>query len=349
MYDKVTNIHLEPTTKCNARCPQCPRNVFGSSLLSPDLTEVDFSVEEAKQIFSDPFYNNINFVSVNGTSGDIVMHSEAEMFMAYIISRFPNIELHTNGGAKGKDFWISLAKPNVRVEFGIDGLEDTHHLYRRNTRFDTVIKNAKTYIDAGGNATWMMTVFKHNEHQIEMCKSMSKELGFKNFVARPSTRFESSGYYPVVDKNYNIEYWLEQTHHELFYGKNSKQNDKENAKKFWLDKLKADPFLLQGFGNNVIIDDKVDCFSKKNNSIFITAKKEITPCCWISNPYDKNYKNLFNRLCKKYNIENTFNNLLVNNVEDILKGELFKILDNNFKINKNFKVCSINCSIANKT
>ena len=187
MYDNVTAIHLEPTTKCNARCPQCPRNVFGSSLLTPDLTEVDFSVEEAKQIFSDPFYNNIDCVTVNGTSGDIVMHSEAEMFMDYIISRFPYIELHTNGGARSKDFWISLAKPNVKVEFGIDGLEDTHHLYRRNTRFDTVIKNAKTYIEAGGNASWVMTVFKHNEHQIDMCKSMSKELGFKNFVEYFST------------------------------------------------------------------------------------------------------------------------------------------------------------------
>lgn len=344
MYDNVTNIHLEPTTKCNARCPQCPRNIYGSSMLAPDITELDFTYKEAKQIFSQSFYDSINCVTVNGTSGDIVMHSEAELFMEYLINRFPSIELHTNGGARNSEFWKLLAKPNVTVEFGIDGLADTHHLYRRNTRFDTVLKNAKTFIDAGGKATWTMTVFKHNEHQIDQCNQLSIEYGFQNFIARPSIRFESSGFYPVIDKDYNIEYWLEKTHHQKFYGENNNFNNKEKAKEFWSDKLKDDSFFLMGIGTNRIVDDAVDCYSKKTQSIFITAKKELTPCCWISNPYDKNYKNLYNRLCKKLDIDPSFNNLLVNSAEDILKSDFFKILNNNFKVNKNFKVCSINCS-----
>ena len=31
----------------------------------------------------------------------------------------------------------------VKVVFGIDGLEDTNHLYRRNVKFEKVIANAK--------------------------------------------------------------------------------------------------------------------------------------------------------------------------------------------------------------
>ena len=27
--DKVTMLHVEPTSKCNASCPGCPRNNYG--------------------------------------------------------------------------------------------------------------------------------------------------------------------------------------------------------------------------------------------------------------------------------------------------------------------------------
>ena len=39
----------------------------------------------------------------------------------------------TNGGARSKQWWTDLGKltkGKMRVTFGIDGLEDTNHLYR---------------------------------------------------------------------------------------------------------------------------------------------------------------------------------------------------------------------------
>ena len=57
-----------------------------------------------------------------------------------------------------------IAKAKVKVTFGIDGLQDTNHLYRISTNFDKIIKNAKAFIDAGGFAKWHMLVFEHNEH-----------------------------------------------------------------------------------------------------------------------------------------------------------------------------------------
>ena len=42
-YDKdIVGLHLEPTSKCNAKCPQCPRNVYGSNHLLDNLQEEDF-------------------------------------------------------------------------------------------------------------------------------------------------------------------------------------------------------------------------------------------------------------------------------------------------------------------
>ena len=46
----IIGIHLEPTSKCNAKCPQCPRNVFGSSHLLDNLQEEDFPIELLDQI-----------------------------------------------------------------------------------------------------------------------------------------------------------------------------------------------------------------------------------------------------------------------------------------------------------
>ena len=50
------------------------------------------------------------------------------------------------------------------IEFALDGLEDTHSMYRQNTNWRTVIRNAETFISAGGYAIWKFIKFKHNQH-----------------------------------------------------------------------------------------------------------------------------------------------------------------------------------------
>ena len=56
---------------------------------------------------------------------------------------------------------------NGRVDFNIDGLQDTNHVYRKNTNFEKIIDNASAYIRMGGIAEWNYIVFKHNQHQID--------------------------------------------------------------------------------------------------------------------------------------------------------------------------------------
>ena len=41
-YQDITSIHLEVTSKCQARCPMCPRRLHGGPLLEGlDLEEID--------------------------------------------------------------------------------------------------------------------------------------------------------------------------------------------------------------------------------------------------------------------------------------------------------------------
>ena len=78
----IIGIHLEPTSKCNAKCPQCPRNVFGSSHLLDNLQEEDFPIELLDQI-DIPVLND---VLINGNYGDIVMHSKPKEFIEALVN-----------------------------------------------------------------------------------------------------------------------------------------------------------------------------------------------------------------------------------------------------------------------
>ena len=46
----------------------------------------------------------------------------------------------------GTDVGKILQKDDI-INFDLDGLADTHHIYRINTKFENVLSNAKTVID----------------------------------------------------------------------------------------------------------------------------------------------------------------------------------------------------------
>ena len=165
------------------------------------------------------------------------------------------LQMHTNGSGRNKNWWKELASLNVKVIFGIDGLEDTHKLYRINTHWDRIIDNATHFIHNGGDARWDMLVFKHNEHQVDTCEQMSKELGFKGFSIKHTTRFKD-GKFDVIDDDYNIT-------HTLFPSKKSLEMI-EPAQKAQQEKLPI-----------------ITCKAKQDNQMYISANGNVSPCCWL--------------------------------------------------------------------
>ena len=102
----------------------------------------------------------------------------------------PNITLgmDSNGSARDKVWWTELASilcnPKDYVIFGIDGLKDTNHIYRRGANWESIIENVNAYVSNGGIAHWDMLVYQHNEHQINAAIELAKELGFKWFRSK---------------------------------------------------------------------------------------------------------------------------------------------------------------------
>jgi len=258
MYNinEVRAIHLEVTSKCQARCPMCPRRINGGPL-NPFLELNEITLEQFQEWFFIDFIKQLNHLNMCGNLGDPIVAKDTLEIFKYLRKHNATMSLvmHTNGSARTPEWFEELAKLQVRIVFGIDGLEDTHHLYRVDTEWQKIINNAKAFITAGGDARWDMLAFKHNEHQIDECRALSKELGFKDFYIKHTSRFKD-GKYHVLDtlgKTTSILYPTSKSN--IMISKVS------NAEKEILPVIK--------------------CKAKRDNQMYVAANGTITPCCWI--------------------------------------------------------------------
>lgn len=260
-YDQIREVHLEISSLCNARCPLCPRNFRGYPY-NDGYVEANLTLTNAQHIFLPALLKQLTRIWINGNFGDAVMNPETPDIVEYFRSHNKDliIDISTNGSARNQEFWIRLAQAKSNVSFCLDGLGDTHHLYRQNTSWSTILNNAKIFISAGGSATWKMIPFDHNKHQIEECKTLSNQLGFTQFELVPDGRDKG----PVFDKQGNLihvlgNYTGEQNFEILF------------------NKKKTDLILLE----NITVEKKnnINCYTKKAKSIYISATGEVYPCC----------------------------------------------------------------------
>jgi MoaA/NifB/PqqE/SkfB family radical SAM enzyme len=254
--EDIKDIHLEITSKCQAKCPMCPRRINGG-VINPLITLAEIELETFKKWFSESFVKQLNSLFMCGNLGDPIIARDCLEIFDYLKKTNPNIHLsmHTNGSARDIDWWKRLAKLNVRVVFGIDGLKDTHHLYRISTDWDKIIKNAQAFIEEGGHAEWHMLIFQHNEHQIDACRKLSEELGFKNFQIKHTTRFEK-GKFHVLDehgKTINILYPTE----------------------------KSKEMMSKAVGYITDIKPEIKCKAQKHKQFYVSAEGNISPCCWL--------------------------------------------------------------------
>jgi sulfatase maturation enzyme AslB (radical SAM superfamily) len=154
---------------------------------------------------------------------------------------------------------------NHLVLFGIDGLADTHSLYRIGTDFDMIIRNAQAFIAAGGKARWNFITFQHNEHQLEQCRQLAKELGFESFHEKQTSRFIGSKQFNVFDRGGKI------THTLLPPGE---------QKIAFIDRKTVENY------REVIKTATISCQIEDERSIYVDAQGHLWPCCFLASvPY----------------------------------------------------------------
>lgn len=257
--DQIKHIELELSSYCNASCPLCPRNLFGYEKIDLGYVKKHLTLNKVKQILDKNFLKQIEKIVFEGNFGDPLMNPELLEIVKYLDKP---IDIFTNASLQTESFWKDLAKYPVTVYFAIDGLEDTHSIYRRNTDYNKILKNAKTFIAAGGNAVWKMIKFDHNQHQIVAAEALSKELGFKKFQLVDHGR--NNG--PVFNNNGDLE--------------NVIGNFTGNIElSHYIDIIKNGDMFIEDIYDQP--KKTVKCMAKNNNSIYISSTGEVYPCCFM--------------------------------------------------------------------
>lgn len=245
-------LQVESTTKCNAWCPGCGRNQDGFGL-APNLVLQDLSVERLTETLQQ--FTDLDTVHFCGTFGDAIA---AKNFVDQLIAAKPHckkIQINTNGSLRTTEWWSDLAGLLQDIEhdiwFCLDGLEDTHSIYRQGTDFKTVIANASAFIQAGGTASWQFIPWQHNEHQIRDCIKLSQQLGFKKFrfINNVRTNFQARHY--RTGEPVNILPWSKNTKFSRFA--QPRTHVPESA-----------------------------CMHLTQPSVYLNANGRLSVCCWIN-------------------------------------------------------------------
>lgn len=282
-FDKIDEYQIEITTYCNAACPQCPRNNLGTGI-NPHMPLTHLPQSVIDQAFDIELCQLLRQVFFCGSYGDPIMHPDFLDILRDFRSKSPTLWLyiHTNGGVHDPEYWAEIAaimNGYGQIDFGIDGLADTLHLYRKNVKYNSAIANAQAFINAGGRAQWNFIVFRHNEHQIEQVQQLGKSMGFYNVLIRKTGRFLNHSTmteidsWPVAGADYVLEPPVNEQYRNrsMQYLPNLKQQYKDVGEYFNTTPIKCDALM--------------------GRKVAINAEGIVLPCNFFNhNLYDARFK-----------------------------------------------------------
>ena len=187
---QIRQLTTELTFRCNAKCPACHR----WKPLRVNLNDAKYTItlERFKQLFNPELLQNLEWLVLNGNFGDSIMNKQFREIISYVKSQGTRLLIHTNGGIHDHDYWTDVGNiltDRDIINFDLDGLWDTHSKYRINTKFDTVLSNAKSVIATNrAQVHWKYIVFEHNKHQIDEARELAKTSGFTTFSTVKTSR-----------------------------------------------------------------------------------------------------------------------------------------------------------------
>lgn len=315
-YDELRVVHLELTSRCNAACPLCPRNVAGGEV-NPRLPLAELSLKDVQRLLEPELVARLGKVMLCGNYGDPAVASDCLDVVRYLRQQGSSLDisLHTNGGVRRPEWWAQLAEVVSDCKFGIDGLEDTNHLYRQRVEWSRLLANVKAFIAAGGVADWVFLAFAHNQHQIEQARALSEELGFRRFILKRSSRFpiDESGRRRLVVRTARGEasHVLEPaTLAELRHGATAR-----SAAPVGMLERRAE-----------LEQCAIGCRVARERSVYIDAQGNALPCCWTAGelhsgrPAEQTIATLGDRVSS----EERTTNALERGLAGVVNGALFQ-------------------------
>ena len=324
-------MQIDITSYCNARCGGCGRNVAGGET-QPWLQLNHFDKHIWYRLFTEDTIDvEILQLKLNGNWGDAGMHPNLPELISVFGKCNPkaSVQICTNGGTHNKEWWSSLGNALSRntkyhaVDFAIDGLEDTHSIYRRSTDYNKILENAISFAKAGGNSRWVMTLFDYNIHQIDEAIEVARKNNFTSIKFRYSHT-----------KNALVETPTEE---------------------YRLHTDKADKVPLPDtvyFNNSIMFSENSTkhttdskCPWYRDERIQIGPWGNVWPCCHIADVMEGITEINQREQLEKEMPKQEWNNLTNHSLNDILSHKWFNSTLNSAVEHSKYAVCINNCGI----
>ena len=185
-------LSVEPTTTCNLGCPECPSGVksFSRPTGNIDIDQVKSLVDEVKDHL---VYLYFYF------QGEPYLHPQFTDMVKYA----SKAGLYTVTSSNGH--FLTPRRVQETLDSGLDrliisidgGTQESYARYRKGGDLNKVLRGTEALINArekGGyknpHIIWQTVVFKSNEDEIDLLRSMAKSSGVDAFVLKTAQLYD---------------------------------------------------------------------------------------------------------------------------------------------------------------
>ena len=279
------HFHIEISSKCTLRCPRCARQEVPDSLVNTEL-----NLEFFKQNFTPEFVReHVEKITFCGDDGDPIYAHDLVPVIAYIKQIKPvEIVIVTCGSHRKVKWWAQLASVLTEqdtVHFSVDGWDHaSNNLYRVNSDFDSIKQGVATLTQNSKCRTmWAAIAFKFNQDQLYDMIAMAQSWGMDGFQITKSTKFGKI--YPSYGENDALQpsdQWISSSHR--FERQTVLLSVRGLNNHVW----QTHPINIQLYKDSKQINGVRPLCSIGNKGLYIDARGQLFPCCWVANRYAHN-------------------------------------------------------------
>lgn len=181
--------NIELTFRCKLQCSQCTRDLLFNGN-QKEKTYMKEKLSKSSEIDLNDFKKLCNFfnnkIALCGQISDPIFHTKFFDILKICSNEFSNktFKIHTAAHQKNLEWYktaFDLTNDNITWIFGLDGLPETSHQYRKNQNSQLIYDAMMLGKEMGKNIVWQFIVFGFNYNQIEVARNIciEKKISFK--------------------------------------------------------------------------------------------------------------------------------------------------------------------------
>ena len=175
-FHKQKGINIDIGVRCPLECSACMRQKYrkkGTPIPGKDMT-----IEQFDKI-SDFFVGK--YISFCGTWSDPIFNPDFIKMLRLCKEKNIAVDVSNAASQKPKEWFIEAFNANLDAKwiFGIDGLPEQSHLYRKNQDGVKLYDIMLTAKSMGIPTVWQYIVFPYNRKSINKAAELAEQYGIK--------------------------------------------------------------------------------------------------------------------------------------------------------------------------